>query len=68
MMRFGCGAHAVHGHGGSQGGHAGHGGSAGHAGHGAARKRLRRCVTSSAGMQSSRPPDAPARSSMAVQL
>ena len=26
MMRFGCGAHAVHGHGGSEGGHAGHGG------------------------------------------
>jgi YHS domain-containing protein len=34
MMRFGCGAHAVHGHGGGQGGHAGHSGSAGHAGHG----------------------------------
>lgn len=27
MMRFGCGAHAVHGHGGGQGGHAGHGGA-----------------------------------------
>ena len=26
MMRFGCGAHAVHGHGGGHGGHAGHGG------------------------------------------
>jgi len=31
MMRFGCGAHAVHGHGGGgQGGHAGHGGQSGH--------------------------------------
>ena len=32
MMRFGCGAHAVHGHGG--GGHAGHGTGAEHRGHG----------------------------------
>lgn len=33
MMRFGCGAHAVHGHGG--GGHAGHGGgTTEHGGHG----------------------------------
>mgnify|MGYP005811442121 CR=1 FL=1 len=31
MMRFGCGAHMVHGHGGHEGhgGHAGHGGSEG---------------------------------------
>jgi len=29
MMRFGCGAHMVHGHGGGQSGHAGHGGSEG---------------------------------------
>lgn len=28
LMRFGCGAHMVHGHGGDEG-HAGHGGSAG---------------------------------------
>lgn len=35
MMRFGCGAHAVHGHGGGgQGGHAGHGGQSGHDEHG----------------------------------
>ncbi|MCB1054549.1 MAG: YHS domain-containing protein [Acidobacteria bacterium] len=34
MMRFGCGAHAVHGHGG-HGGHAGHGAS-GHGSHSAA--------------------------------
>lgn len=27
MMRFGCGAHAVHGHGGGHGGHSGHGAS-----------------------------------------
>ena len=26
LMRFGCGAHAVHGHGGGHGGHTGHGG------------------------------------------
>lgn len=30
MMRFGCGAHMVHGHGGGEGEHAGHGGHAGH--------------------------------------
>ena len=31
MMRFGCGAHMVHGHGGGgHGDHAGHGGHAGH--------------------------------------
>ena len=32
MMRFGCGAHMVHGHGG--GGHGDHGGHAGHGEHG----------------------------------
>jgi len=34
MMRFGCGAHAVHGHGGGHGGHGGHEGHDGHAGPG----------------------------------
>ena len=35
IMRFGCGAHAVHGHGGGVSGHAGHGGSDGDVGPGA---------------------------------
>ena len=30
MMRFGCGAHMVHGHGGGRGEHSGHGGHGGH--------------------------------------
>jgi hypothetical protein len=33
MMRFGCRAHMVHGHGGGRGEHAGHGGHAGQGGH-----------------------------------
>jgi len=41
MMRFGCGAHAVHGHG-SGGGHGGHGG---HSGHGEAPDRAQLAAT-----------------------